>query len=450
MVVVVKRKPPPRPSGRATGDKKKQSPKAKPVPLATQQMSEATKLAQFAIAPAKQDVKAAVAAAESRRLLDSRASEGIMKALAAFTSGDAEQARAGFADAADRVAGYAGGLTGAARGSFEASHLAAGELGRRLGATGEVVSQGDAVADTAYMTGGTIPGEQLASMAPAALLNAQGNRMAAGARLADNASLADFKSRGEISGIRAKLEELEAKRPGLIMDALKDIRQQANAKRATDTQIGYLQLQQAKTVQDRAIAMTNLTGTIHVVVGKGKAARVVDTRRVASGSDAVEIETRAATAAANAATAATAKTNVAKIQATAKRDAAKIQADAKVAAANITKRATLKKPPTPAQTSTIIKAASNVGITTLDTYVDQVWANTPGPSEKEVGATDPAYLKRKAAFQSRLAANWGTAMARVINAIGPQLKLLKYTPERIKAEARRIVSMEITPPIPGR
>jgi hypothetical protein len=119
------------------------------------------------------------------------------------------------------------------------------------------------------------------------------------------------------------------------MEALNDIKQQRNAERATNTQIGYLQLQQAKTVEERAVAMTNMTGSLHIVVGKGPKAHVVDTHKPALGSDAVIAQTRAATSEANAAASAAARTQAAATAAQAKVDAANIAANARVNAAKI-------------------------------------------------------------------------------------------------------------------
>lgn len=309
---------------------------AAPISLADQQLSEAAKIAALSIDPAKADIVSAIAAAERARLNQTRQSEGIMRALAELGAGDAEQARAAYADSAKLTGQYAQGFSGQLRGMQEGKAAQANDLISRLGLAGRVESSGAQNADTLNMTGGVIPGENLASMAPLALQQAQGRRLAAGARLADNASMSDYKAGQGIEGIRAEIAKLEQKRPGLVMEALADIRQQANATRATNTQIGYLQLQQAKTVQDRAIAMTNLTGTIHIVVGKGPKAKVVDTGRAASGSDATIAATKAATSTANAQASAAAKTAAAATAAEAKRDVADIAARAKLAAARIT------------------------------------------------------------------------------------------------------------------
>jgi len=265
---------------------------------------EAAKIASLAINPARAEIQSGIAAAETARANRVRATEGVARAVGELSAGDAEALRAAYGDAAKTIGAYGAAFTGDMRARQEAGAAQAGELVSRLGLPGTVTTDAPANANVTEMVGAAIPGGALAAQAPLVLAQAQAHRSAIGARLADELSQADFKAGGQADELRAEIAKLEAKRPGLITEALDHIRAQANAKRATDTQIGYLQLQQAKTVQDRAVAMTNLTGTIHVVVGKGKGAHVVDTGRSAAGSDAAISQVKAATSRANAATSA--------------------------------------------------------------------------------------------------------------------------------------------------
>lgn len=425
----------------------------KPLTLAQIQSVEAGRVADLSLTPAKQSVTDAVAAAELARVNRIRATEGVTRALSDMTSGDAEQIRAAYADSASRLGAYGTAFTGDMRARQEAGAASANDIIKRLAIGPQVTTDAVQNANVAAQVGVNIPGGAILAQAPAALAQALSHRTAAGARLADNAGLEDYKAGVDVANLRKEILNLESKRPGLVMEALDHIHQQANAKRATDTQIGYLQLQQAKTVWDRAIAMTNLNGTIHVVVGKGKNAHIVDTGRPASGSDAAISETRAATARANAATAAAAKTAVAATNAAAKKEAARIAADAKVDAANVAQARKANKPIPASTVSSITGRAHTVGTKTLDSLLNKIWGNIPEAASKQSGESSKDYAARQVIAQKkyhdRLTQNWGTAMAQVVNAISPHLRVLGYTPAQIKSAARQIVAAEITPPTGG-
>lgn len=429
--------------------------KTPPPTLAQRQLSEAEQIAAAAIDPQISSVNEAVLAAETARVNRMHAAEGVTNALAALSSGDADAARAAYAEAAQRIGQYGQGLTGTLRGLQEAS-------GAAMGVPTDAASN----ANVAQMLGAVIPGETLASSAPRALEQSQAHRLAAGMRLADDASASDYRSGQEIAGIRAKIQELESKRPGLIMEALDDLKQRANAERATNVQIGYLQLQQAKTIEDRAVAMTNLTGSLHVVVGRGTKAHVVDTHRPALGSDAAESATRAETSRLNAAASAeTAR------QATAQRARTAAAAEAgRNARAEASRKATIEaakiktqnaqnKPATPAQKNTILNGANATGTNIVNAIADRIWAGIPGTQAKGKDEKQADYEKRIAAatvaYKNRLANNRGTLMAQVINSIAPNLRLIGYTQEQIRQVAARLVSA-VTPaqkkpaPVSGR
>jgi hypothetical protein len=332
------------------------------------------------------------------------------------------------------------------RAAQEGEAAEASQLIGRLGLGGAVESGGAANANVAHMLGAVIPGEGLAANAARSVSQAQAHRTAAGLKLADNALLEDFKAGETVAGIRAKIKEIEAKRPGLILEAYDTLRTRANAERATNVQIGYLQLQQAKTKQDEAEAKTNLTGLLHVV-SKG---RVVNTGKPAAGSDAIMAQTRAETSRLNAETsAATARA------ATAQREASQARAEqgrndrAAAARAAQVQVAKIKKQgggqtATVSQKNTVINGANAQATNVLNAIADRIWSNVPGSEAKAKNEDQAAYEKRiakaTAVYKNRLRMNRGTMMAQVINRIGPNLKLIGYTPEQVREVATRLVN----------
>ncbi len=437
---------------------KKPAPKKPPVKrapvktLGQMQAEEAARIAKLAIDPAVADVNTAIAAAEAQRVARLKASEGATRAVAEMSAGDAEQARAAYAQSADFLNRFGTGLTGNLRSLQEGKAAAASDLIGRLGLPGGVASSGEANANVSHQLGVVIPGEGLANEAPRALMNLQAHRNALGARLADNASLEDFKAGQTVEGIRAKLAEIEAKRPGIIMEALQQIQQRANAERATNVQIGYLQLQQAKTVYDQAKAMTNLSGTLHIVVGKGKNARVVDTGKVALGSDAIESQTRAATSRANAAAqAATSRAATAQRAATAdkleagRNARAKAANAAKVAAAKIKTQQAQQKPATVSQKNTVINGARATGVSTVESFTDRIWDGVPNkPGNKPAEGQSVADFQAQQAratniYNMRVRQSRARLVATVTSAISTNLRLIGYTPAQIKQFAEQLV-----------
>lgn len=415
--------------------KKKPPVKRKPVKtLAQIQREQAAKIAGAAIDPAKADIAKAVADAERQRVAAAKATAGITTALAGMSAGDAAAARAAYAGAAEHIAGLGQGLTGAVREAQQASTAPAAGLIGELGAPGSVTSGAEGNANVSgYLN--TLPADSLERAAAQALVSTQDKRYAGGLRLADEFGATDYKSNLGIQDLRSKIVDLEKKRPGLIAEALDQIRSSARADRATNVQIGYLQLQQAKTLQDQAVAMTNMTGSLYVVKG----GKVVNTGRVAPGSDAA----RVAQSGANAATAEAGRNARA---AAGRKAAAQLQAQ-KTAAK---KTGTAPKKPTASQRNTILNGARATGTSELDRYLDRIWRNTPGSDDQRAGESDASFNARRtaatAAYKRRLGMNYGTAMARVINSIGPNLKLIGYTPAQIKQVAMRLVTAEIPKP----
>lgn len=414
----------------------KKPPKKKPVvkTLAQQQTAQAAKIAAAAIDPAKADIAQAVATAEANRVAAAKATAGITNALAAMSAGDAEAARAAYVGAAEHIAGLGQGLTGAVREAQQASIAPAADRIAALGAPGALTTGAEANANVSgYLN--TLPADSLERAAAQALVSTQGRRGASGLRLADEFGATDYKAQMDINDLRKEIVKLEAKRPGLIADALQQIQTNARSDRATNVQIGYLQLQQAKTLQDQAVAMTNMTGQLYVV----KNGKVTPTGRLAPGSDAAQIA-QSATNAANAEAGRNAR-------AAAGRAAAAKIAQQKIAAQKAGKKAAV---PTPSQKATVIKGSTAAGTGALDRYLDQLWRNTPGSDDQRPGESDKAFAARRAAatsaYKRRTALNYGTAMARVMNAIGPTLRVIGYTTEQIRAAAQRIVTQEIAKP----
>lgn len=284
--------------------------------------------ANAALDPQKAALAQAIAKAEAQEIARQKAAAGVVGAVGRLSENDAKLTQAGFQSAADRVASYGQGLTGAMRGSQEGSAAAVAERIRGLGGTGGVPTAAPANANVAYTQGALLDATDLATLGASSLAAGRDKRLAAGLALADNADAAAWASRGSIEETRQKIADIEAKRPGVLSEATAQIRRDqlaeqqaslaerqlesqiknqeadnANAKRATETQIGYLQLQQAKTKLDQAIAMTNMTGQLYIVQG----GKVIPTGKVAPGSDAVATTVRAETAAAARAATATQK-----------------------------------------------------------------------------------------------------------------------------------------------
>lgn len=422
------------------GKKPPKKPARKPVvkTLAQREREQAAAVAAASINPARADITKAVAQAEAQRVAAAKATEGITRAVAAMSAGDAEAARAAYAGAAEHIAGLGQGLTGAVKEAQQASVAPAAERIASLGAPGALSTGAESNANVSgYLN--TLPADSLERAAAQALVSTQARRGASGLRLADEFGATDYKAQLGIQDLRGELGKLEAKRPGLIAEALHQIHSEARSDRATNVQIGYLQLQQAKTVQDQAVAMTNMTGQLYTV----KKGKVVPTGRLAPGSDAA---TAAATVSARLSTAAQAEQGRNARAAAGRATALQIQKQKNAAK----KTGAAPKKPTASEKATVLKGSSAAGNQALDRYLDTLWKNTPGSDDQRPGESDKAFAARRAAataaYKRRTALNYGTAMARVMNQIGPTLRVIGYTTEQIRQMAARIVTQEIARP----
>lgn len=100
-----------------------------------------------------------------------------------------------------------------------------------------------------------------------------------------------------------------------------------------------------------------------------------------------------------------------------------------------------KKAPSPSQISTTVARAGRVGESALEKYTDRLWEN----AKAAVGAKGTEEQAQKV-YNDFLSKNFGTAMYRVITAIGPHLKTIGYSSAQVKSAAYQIVSAKLTPP----
>lgn len=415
---------------------------------------QAAQIADLSINPARTDLSTSISQAEAQRVAGATATAKITEALAHMSAGDAAAARDAYAQAGDAIAGYAKGFTGNLRGGQEAAAAADNARIAGLGSPGgPVVDHASQNADVSYLLGGQMPAESLAKRAASALVTTQDKRYAGGAALADTGLANDYKTEQGIANLRTQLLSLEAKRPGLIQQALASLAQQENQRRATQVQIGTLQLQGAKTLGDQAVAYTNLTGTVHVVKGN----KVVDTGIPASGSDAAKTQSQAAIAAARNATAvqtakigANERLKAANVAAAATRDAAAARAAATTASAQIRQQAKTGKPPTAQQKASVIKGAQTSGNQIVSHIISVYTNNTPNLAPQQKGEKIQDYTTRHAKGVAELREkerfNYNAILSNVISTIAPQLQVLKWTPAQIHAAALAILSTQIKPP----
>jgi hypothetical protein len=209
-----------------------------------------------------------------------------------------------------------------------------------------------------------------------------------------------------------------------------------------DVQVGTLQLQQAKTVQDQAVAMTNLTGSL-----RRPQRQVVDTRTLAP---ARPRQRRREDKAENARAAADrrVKVEIANAGNTTKLAVADKAALAKKAAA-VAAAAKSQKTVTPGQRNTIIKNSGAQGGDLVKTTIARIWSLMPPNLTAAQGAneSDGAYAQRHAQavtmFKARQHEHRIQIVNRVARLITPQLTLLKYGPDQINGMANAIVSTYI-------
>lgn len=101
----------------------------------------------------------------------------------------------------------------------------------------------------------------------------------------------------------------------------------------------------------------------------------------------------------------------------------------------------------PSQNNAALNAAQKAAHSALDATAARIWAGVPN-SNLDPNSDDPkVQAKLEAAtaeFQRRMDMNFGTAMARTINAIGPYLKKIGYSSAQIKAQAYKYVTTGFT------
>ena len=409
------------------------------------------------------------------------------------------QIQSAYQQAADSIAGYSQGLTGNLRDTQVAAAQDAANRVRQLGLPADastVPTQAGDIANTNYYLGGVLPAADLATQAAQSVTGTATRQKAEEAALADQASAAHFKTLQDIA-------DAEAKRPGLIADTLQNLQTQdlnerkfqadlaqtkaqtaatlatskinqqnalatqklnlsrfawqkamdmKNAGRQDEAmrlQAGALMLSQAKTGQQLALAMTNMTGQLYTVDKKGN---VVPTGTAAPGSTAAKnIATQAAANAdrqvkvqiANAANAA--RQYAADTAAGTRVQVANINAAARKAAARVSANAKKNAPPSPKDKLAIFKGADASGsgivkarLSRIHSLMGAAW-NKQGYQE-----SDDAYKARidqaTETFKNRLTEHRDEIVAAVNNEISNKLTLLGYTPEQIDAYADSIVS----------
>lgn len=383
--------------------------------------------------------------------------QGFALALNKFDDPEGKQALADYQSAAGQIQGFGTGLTGAlAAAQKQQADKTVSDTAALTGGLGSVAGYNlDALHNDLQYGHVTLPATSLAGQAADAAITARGQAAASAANVGSIgqqylAKLADTQNQ-----LTADNATLQAKRPELVTSALTSMSDAQRQQRALDVQVGTLQLQTAKTVQDQAIAMTNLTGTLHVVNNKG---RVVDTGRTAAGSTAVTSAARTTGENTRAAADRKVRLEIANAAAAARVTAAQTTAAAKVTAAQTAaaaKKAASSvaggKPATAAQRSTILKNTYATGGDLVKTTLQRIQSLVPNSDGIRQGEKPADFEKRKAqalnVYRARLQEHRGQIVSRVAALITPQLQLLHYGPDQIAGMANAIVTANI--PAPG-
>lgn len=101
------------------------------------------------------------------------------------------------------------------------------------------------------------------------------------------------------------------------------------------------------------------------------------------------------------------------------------------------------KPASPSTISNTIARANKAGTTVLETVLDNIWAAAPGAQAK-IGS--PEYNAAVAWNKRQATRSFQTAFTKVVKAISPHLKALKYSPLQVRKMAWDIVNAKVTPP----
>lgn len=404
--------------------------------LSPQQTAQAKSLVNAQIAQSLAGERAATAAAQAQSNNQAAKAQGYALALGKITADDPSQIAAQYRTSADRLKAYGTGLSGAVLDAQQGDAKAISDQLASVGLDGKVGSYDlGSLRNTALELGTVIPGEGLEQDASRAYSTAAYDREAGINQVGQIAQQYLAKTTDLQNQLATKRAELEASRPGLMSETISKLSDAQRQQRALDVQVGTLQLQQAKTAQEQAIAMTNLTGTLYTVDKHG---RVVATRRAAPGSDAGKITATNARAAADRRV----KKEIADAANQTKLTVAQTQAAAKKAAAQV--KAAGTKPATPQQRSAILKNANAQANTLIKTTVDRIIALIPKLAKQGVNESDDAYKKRYAeglvVYQGRLKQYHARTVRQVVALISPQLKLLHYGPDQINGYANAIVN----------
>ncbi len=445
-----------------------------------EQIAQANKAVTGQITTAEAGMDAASKAQQLATQNQATRAQGYATALAHLTENTPEAVKATYQDAADRMRLYGTGLTGAVEASQQAAAGAAAEHLAAQGAPamGAPTYDPASMRNTLQMAGVVAPGMSLEEEAANAATLARGQNVANVMQVGGIAQQYLQKTQDLRDQLALQKTALEKTRPGLYQTAIGALRGEAaktqmslldqqRQQRALDVQVGTLQLQQAKTLADQAVAWTNLTGSVFTVAGQGAKAHLVNTHVPAPGSDAAQIAQTAATAAAgqtamniraaadrkvrieiaNAANAA--RVTAAQTTATAKVTAAGVAAAATKAAARIKAQAARdpNKPASLKDRRAILSGTNTQGNDLVKTSLNRIWSLVPRSEPQQKGEDLATYQARHQQainiFQARQQEHRAAIVARVNHLITPQLQLLKYGPDQIAGMADAIVSAYI-------
>jgi hypothetical protein len=376
-------------------------------------------------------------------------------ALAQLTKPDSSVIGQAYTDAANRLNAYGTGMTGsvadAQRGVASQVQAALAAQGTPAVETAKVGSydptQQQAVNQFAgvVIPGTTLDTQRAASMAEAEMGKAAGTmniQNIVGQYLAKKQQAADQYA--------AAISQTEAQRPTLWQKAYSDYSSQQQQQRALDVQIGTLRLQMAKTAQDRALALTQVTGNLWLV---GRNGQPIDTGRPAPGTTGNIATARNANQAAIASANRQVQQEIADARNTTAITVANTAAAARKAAATTAAQVRKSgKPATAAQRATILKGAYADGAGLTGARVARIKRLIPQLDSQRPNESNPDYIKRfnygVNLFNFRVKKYYDSMVTNVINLLAPRLKLLGYGPQQIQAYAQAVVASNAQAPKP--
>jgi hypothetical protein len=409
--------------------------------LTPQQVAQAKATVDTQIGSSLAGMRASTRAEQEQANRQAARAQSYAMALGSLTKNDPSQIADQYRASADRMKDYGTGLSGAA---LEAQQADSAQVADRMKNLGIEKAPGsydlNSLRNTALTLGTIIPGENTENEAARAFATAESARQGGIHQVGDIAQQYLAKTTDAQTALAAKRAELEGQRPQLIQSALTAASDNQRQQRALDVQIGTLQLQNAKTLADQAVAYTNLTGSLHVV----RNGKVVDTGGAASGSDAAKITAQNSRSAADRRV----KQEIADATNRTKLTVANTQAAAKKAAAAISHKGSgAAKPATPKQRSDIIKNANAQANGLIKTTMDRIQALVPRLAPQGKDESDADYAARHklglTVYRQRLQEHRGEIVRRVAVLIEPQLSMLKYGPGQINSMAESIVNAYI-------